>query len=123
MAHLTIENGTLTVTMQGIDKILALRGHLSVPLAHIRGVDVRPPEAFAFFHGFKIGTNLPGVVTAGTFITAEGHVFYDVHDPERTIGVDLEGETYQRLIIEVDAGATPEDVAARIDGAIRRSGA
>jgi hypothetical protein len=121
MAHLTIENGNLTVTMQGIDKILALRGHLSVPLMHIRGVDVRPPEAFEFYHGFKIGTNLPGVVTAGTFITEEGHVFYDVHDPERTIGVDLDGEAYQRLIIEVDAGASPEDVAARIYGAIRQS--
>jgi hypothetical protein len=60
MAHLTIENGTLTVTMQGLDRILALRGHLSVPLAHIRGVAVRPPEAFAFFHGFKIDTNWCG---------------------------------------------------------------
>jgi hypothetical protein len=119
MAHLTIENGILTVTMQGLDKILALRGHLSVPLTHIRGVDVRPPEAFAFWHGLRIGTNLPGVVTAGTFITAEGNVFYDMHDPERTIGVDLEGETYRRLIVEVDEGATPEDVAARLSRAIR----
>jgi hypothetical protein len=119
MAHLTIENGTLTVTMQGLDKILALRSHLSVPLTHIRGVEVRPPEAFALWHGFRIGTNLPGVVTAGTFITADGNVFYDMHDPERTIGVDLAGETYRRLIVEVDEGATPEDVAAVLYAAIR----
>jgi hypothetical protein len=27
----------------------------------------------------------PGILTAGTFYQSDGAVFYDVHDPERTI--------------------------------------
>lgn len=114
MAHITIDGGILTVTMPGIDKVLALRGHVSVPVEHIRGVEVRPQEAFQFWHGFKIGTNLPGVVTAGTFITTEGQIFYDMHDPERTIAIDLADETYKRLIVQVDDADTPEAAAERI---------
>ena len=114
MAKITIADGTLTVTMQGIDKILALRGHVSVPLAHIRGVELRPEEARHLWHGLRVGTNLPGVVTAGTFFTGDGQVFYDVHDPDRTIAIDLADETYRRLIVDVDHDEGPEEVAQRI---------
>jgi hypothetical protein len=118
MAHITLADGVLTVTMRGIDKILALRGHVSVQLAHIRGVEVRPDEARRFWHGLRVGTNIPGVVTAGTFYTGDGAVFFDVHDPERAIAIDLADETYRRLIVQVDDDDTPEATAARIRAAI-----
>lgn len=118
MAHISIADGILTVTMQGFDKILALRGHVSVPLSHIRGVELRPHEAREIWHGIKFGANIPGVVTAGTFITGDGKVFFDVHDPDRAIAIDLEGETYRRLVVEVDADETPEAAAARIRAVI-----
>jgi len=118
MAQIVVSDGALTVSMHGIDKILALRGHLSVRLEHVRGVEVRPEEARQIWHGLKFGTNLPGVVTAGTFFTGEGKLFYDLHDPERTIAIDLEGEDYRRLIVQVDDGETPEAVAQRIRAAL-----
>jgi hypothetical protein len=118
MAHINIENGTLTVTMQGLDKILALRGHVSVPVSHIRGVELRPEDARQIWHGLKFGVNIPGVVTAGTFITGDGKVFFDVHDPDRAIAIDLEGETYRRLVVEVDVDETPEAAAERIRAAL-----
>jgi hypothetical protein len=114
MAHITIDDGVLTVTMRGIDKILALRGNVSVPVTHIRGVEVRPEEARHFWHGLRIGTNIPGVVTAGTFITGDGKLFFDMHHADRTIAIDLESETYRRLVVEVDEDDTPEAVAERI---------
>lgn len=118
MARIEIQNGVLTVTMEGIDKILALRGHVSVPVSHIRGVEVQPPEARQLWHGLKIGTNIPGVVTAGTFITGDGKLFFDMRHQERTIGIDLEGETYRRLIVEVGEDDTPEAAAERIRAAL-----
>ena len=114
MAHITVDGGVLTVTMRGIDRILALRGHVSVPVAHIRGVEVRPKEAHQVWHGLRAGTNIPGVITAGTFFTGDGRFFYDMHDPERTIAIDLADETYRRLIIQVDDDDTPEAAAERI---------
>jgi hypothetical protein len=118
MAHISIADGTLTVTMHSIDKILALRGNVSVPVSHIRGVELRPQEARDIWHGFRIGTNIPGVITAGTFITGDGKVFFDVHDPDRAIAINLEGDTYRRLIVEVDADETPEAAAERIRAAL-----
>jgi hypothetical protein len=117
MARLTIEDGVLTITMQGIDKVLALRGHVSVPLQHIRSVVVRPPEAYQIWHGLRVGTNLPGVVTAGTFFTGDGRVFYDVHNADNTIGITLEGETYRELVVEVD-DESPEMAGTRIRAAM-----
>ena len=121
MVQMAIDGNALHLRVRGIDQILALRSELSVPLAHIRAVSVRPPEAHSWFHGLRFGTNIPGVVTAGTFLTGNGLVFWDVHDPDKTIALDIEHEFYKRVIVEVDG--SPEDAAARIEAARKRSGA
>ena len=48
------------------------------------------------------GTNVPGVITAGTFYQHEKRVFWDVHHPEKTIVIDLHDERYSELVVEVD---------------------
>src|SRR5689334_8024793 len=73
------------IRITGLDRVLAFKGELSVPLEHVRGVSARPEEAQRWFHGLKMpGSNLPGVVTAGTFLTTKGLVFYDMHHADRT---------------------------------------
>jgi hypothetical protein len=47
------------------------------------------------------GTNVPGVITAGTFYQDGRRVFWDVHDPEKTVAIDLHDERYSQLIVEV----------------------
>jgi hypothetical protein len=121
MAHVVIEQDHLTIGITGLDRVLAFRSELRIPLAHIRGVEVRPPEALSWFHGLRMpGINLPGVVTAGTFYTGDGRVFYDMHDPHQTIALELDHESYRRVIVQVD---DPEAVAAAIQSALwRQSG-
>lgn len=114
MAAIEITPDCLVVRMSLPDKILALHGNVAVPWSHVRGASVRPPEAYAWFHGFKLpGTNLPGVVTAGSFLTNDGWIFYDVHDPDETIVIDLSHETYQKLVVQVD-NEPPEEAVNRI---------
>jgi hypothetical protein len=48
------------------------------------------------------GTNVPGVITAGTFYQDGKRVFWDVHRPEKTIVIDLRDERYGELVVEVD---------------------
>ena len=48
------------------------------------------------------GTNVPGVITAGTFYQDGKRVFWDVHHPENTIVIDLHDERYSNLIVEVE---------------------
>ena len=47
------------------------------------------------------GTNIPGVLTAGTFYQHGKRVFWNVHNPDNTIIIELKDERYNELIVEV----------------------
>src|SRR5262245_15577335 len=102
MVTLTVDDQTLVITVQGMDKIWALRSQLSIPLAHIAGAHADPEIAHAWWKGFKLaGTSLPGVIAAGTFYQHGDSVFWDVHNPDKTIVIELHDEHYARLVVEV----------------------
>ncbi len=66
--------------------------------------------------GFRLlGTSMPGVLTAGTFLYQGGLVFWDIHDPAHTVIVSLDHEHYSKLIVEV---ADPAVTAAMLTKAI-----
>jgi len=115
MATVTIDGGQVTIRMSRLDRILALKGELTISLEHVIGVTLRPKEARSWFHGFKIGTSIPGVLTAGTFYTDDGKVFYDMHNPEQTIAIELRGESFKRVIVQVD---DPEETAELINASV-----
>ncbi len=115
MADIEITPTSLVVHIRGIDQLLALESRIEVPLAHVAGVEVDPPDARNAWHGLRIGTNLPGVVTAGRFLQAGQWAFWDVHDPAKTIAVRLHDEHYARLVVGVD---DPAREAAAITAAL-----
>ena len=116
MVQISIEGDRLNFSVEGWDKLWAMRSQLSIPLEHVREARIDPEPARGWWHGLKLlGTQLPGLVTAGSFYQSEGVVFYDVHDPERTIVLELDHENYSRLIVEVE---NPADSLALINGAI-----
>src|SRR5258708_39979308 len=85
-------------------------------MSHIRAVRADPEPARGWWHGVRVpGTQVPGIITAGTFYQSDGAVFYDVHDPERTIVIDLDHEHYKRLVIEVES---PDAAGAVLPSAI-----
>ena len=102
MVDLSIAEGKLVLHVQGADKIFALKSTLEIPLEHIAGIRADPEVARGWFHGLKMpGTNIPGVITAGTFYLHEQRVFWDVHHPENTVAIELRDERYNELIVEV----------------------
>jgi hypothetical protein len=103
MVRVTIEADRVRFDVEGWDKLWAFRSSLDIPLAHIQSVRHDPEPARGWWHGLRMpGTQIPGVLTAGTFYQHGGAVFYDVHDPERTIVLELEHEHYRQLVIEVE---------------------
>ena len=103
MVSVSIHRDRAHFEVEGWDKLWALKSSLEIPLAHIRSARVDPEPARGWWHGLRFpGTQVPGVLTAGTFYQSEGAVFFDVHDPERTIVIELEDERYKRLVIEVE---------------------
>jgi hypothetical protein len=116
MVDVSFDEGRVRFEVEGWDKLWALKSRLEIPIAHIRAARVDPEPARGWWHGLRLpGTDIPGILTAGTFYQRDGCVFYDVHDPERTIVIDLDHEQYKRLVIEV---ANPDEVVARLNSAI-----
>ena len=116
MVDLSIAEGKLTLHVQGTDKLWAFKSSLEVPLIHITGVRTDPEAASGWYHGIRMpGTNVPGVITAGTFYQDGKRVFWDVHHPEKTIVIDLHDERYSQLVVEVD---DPEGAVKLIQSAL-----
>ena len=116
MVEISLNGGNAVFEVEGWDKLWSLKSQLEIPLLHIVDARVDPEPARGWWHGIRLpGTNLPGIITAGTFYQLEGAVFFDVHDPERTIAIDLEHEHYKRLVLEVE---DPEGTVAKIRAAV-----
>ena len=102
MVELAIAEGNLKLSVMGADQLWAFKSSLEIPLVHIAGVRADAEIARGWWHGMKLpGTNLPGVITAGTFYQDGKRVFWDVHHPEKTIVIELHDERYSQLIVEV----------------------
>ena len=113
---LSIAGGKLTLHVRGADKLWAFKSSLEIPLVHIAAVRADPEAARGWYHGVRLpGTSVPGVITAGTFYQDGKRVFWDVHDPDKTIAIDLHDERYNQLIVEVE---DPEDAVRLIQNAL-----
>ena len=113
---LSVAAGKLTLHVRGADKLWAFKSSLEIPLVHVAGVRADPQAARGWYHGIRLpGTNLPGVITAGTFYQDGNRVFWDVHDPEKTIVIDLRDERFNQLVVEV---ADPDAAIKLIQNAL-----
>jgi len=115
-----IENDRLIARIQGLDQVLAFKSELSIPLAHVKGAAVSPPEVRRRWRNpLRIrvpGSDMPYVVMAGSFVFLDGeHAFWDVHDPDRTVVVELDHEKFAKLVLEVE---DPQATAAAINAAV-----
>lgn len=117
MVEIRIVNGRVQFEVEGWDKLWSMHSRLEIPLAHIHAVRADPEPAKGWWHGIRLpGTQIPGLITAGSFYQDGEWVFYDVHNPDNTIVLDLDHEHYKRLVIEVanPAGAVKLLAAAGV---------
>jgi hypothetical protein len=122
MTKVEIQDDRLIAQIQGLDQVLALRSELSIPLAHVQGAAVSPPEVRKrwgnLFRAHVPATDVPYVVMAGSFLFLDGeHAFWDVHDPDRTVAIELDHERFATLVLEVE---DPQATVAAINAAIAR---
>src|SRR4029453_4497013 len=110
MPAVTIDGDVIRILMEGMGKVWALKGGLTLPLAHVRAVQVAPPDLK------PRGLRAPGTAPPGVFYarTGGGRGFKEfgyVHHPEKALVLELEGDEYSRVAVEVD---DPHAVAAEI---------
>jgi hypothetical protein len=116
MAEVELAQDALIVHVRGMDQLFALRSRLEIPLSHVADAEADPQEARKRWHGImERGIWVPGSITAGTYYHEGELMFWDVHDPEKTVVIRLKDERYQRLVIEVE---DPEGTVARVNEAV-----
>src|SRR3712207_6687387 len=111
MAEVELTEDALIVHVRGMDQLWALKSGLEIPLSHVVGAEVSAQEVQRWWQGLRTGgTHMPGVITAGTFYQEGERVFWDVHDPQKTVVIQLRDERYARLVIGIED--PPATVAA-----------
>ena len=122
MVDLLILDDKVVLDVRGADKLWALKSSLEIPLQHILSIRADTEIAKGWYHGIRFpGSNIPGVLTAGTFYQDGKRVFWDVHHPENAIVMELRDERYNELIVEVaDPNAAVELVNARLTGSRKK---
>ncbi len=115
MVEIKVDNGTLTLEVLGMHKIWALKSALQFPLSSVRNVTIDPQLADKPLGLRAPGTYIPRLITAGTFYHEKKRWFWDVSDPNNALVIELEGEKYQVLVVEVEK---PGKVAAQIKAAL-----
>jgi hypothetical protein len=116
LVEIWIADSVVVFAVQGMDRLWSLKSQIEVPLSHITGVVADPDAARGWWHGFRLpGTQIPGVITAGTFYQNGRRVFYDVHDTDKTIVIELDHEQYDQLVVEV---ANPQAEVAKLTSAV-----
>jgi len=114
---ISVENDNLVFTLTGVDRVLALKSKLTIPLKHVKSVSTAKAD-WNYFNMLKVaGTRIPELVVDGRFLSKEGLLFYEMHDPDKCITVELEDEKYKKVVFEV---SDKEDTAKMIQDALDR---
>ena len=118
MVDVHIDGDRIVFEVEGWDKMWALKSRLEMRLSHITTARADDDAAKGWWHGVKLGgSDLPGVITAGTFYKKGRLVFFDTHKPENTIVVELDHEHYDQLILQV---RDPKEAVRTITEAISK---
>ena len=87
--------------MKGLHQIWALKSKIIILKEHIIRA-YQDNEELKRWEGFRVGTSIPMVLTAGTFFLKGDRNFWDVSDKKKTIIVELKDDVYNKLYLEVE---------------------
>jgi hypothetical protein len=96
-----IEGENLVLELHGVDRILAFKRSMTIPLKHIVSVSPEKADWKPFQQVKALGTDVPGLVKDGRYVTPEGYAFFEMHNPDECITITLNDEEYKRIIFQV----------------------
>lgn len=103
MIEVTHDGDKILFDVKGLHKLWALKSRMEIPRLNIRGAHRGDPAAVRGWKGWRSpGMSVPGLIRAGTFYLDGKRIFWDVSNPDKAVVVELEDETYNELIIEVE---------------------
>lgn len=112
-----IDGNNLVFEIHGIDTILSIRRTISVPLEHVTSVSTDKVPWQPFQQMKVAGTAIPGIIKDGMFLSSDGLLFFEMHDPDKCITVSLDHERFKKIIFEVQ---DKEDAAKKIQDGLAK---
>ena len=99
--------------IKGLHKLWTFKSELTIPVQHIIKAYKNEKKMTGFFGLRMPGTQVPGLITAGTYIVDDGTIFCDIVDQSKSIVVELRDEYYKRLVIEVEDPETAIELLSK----------
>jgi len=116
MAKVSINPANLRIELTVAEQIFAVHRSLLVPGKQVVGAQALGKGWWKTL-GLRIGTSLPGVMIAGTFIRKGDRAFVSWSRGKQVLQINLTGNRYTRILVGVDdAEALAEDINAAISG-------
>ena len=97
-----IEGENLVFEIHGVDEFLALKKRIEIPLQYVSSVSTDKVNWINMSEMRVAGANLPGVVKDGRFHSSDGWIFYEVHDPDKCVTIELNHAKYKRIVFQVE---------------------
>ena len=114
MVSVSLQNDTVLFEVMGFHKYLALKSSLQFPRSEIISVHKDCPSP-PYSAVKKVGSLVPGLITAGTFYHDGRRTFWDVRNRNNAIVVTLANSHYDQLVIEVE---NPDVVIQNLGGTL-----
>lgn len=100
MVDVTLKDDTFVFKIMGWHQIWALQSGFSFPKSAVVNA-YQDPEELKKWAGWRVGTHVPFLITAGIFSKKGQRNFWDVTRSKNTIIVTLKNQVYDKLYIEV----------------------
>ena len=102
MVKVTATENDFEFKIIGIHKFWSFANKIIIKKENVVSVSQNLDE-FGFWKGWRMpGTQLPWIITAGTFIKKGKRNFWDVCNKKNSITIQLQNSSYNKLIIEVE---------------------
>jgi len=97
-----IQGEEVVLQLHGADEILAFKRSFTIPLKDVLSVSTDKVSWVNLGQLRLVGTSIPGVVKDGRFASSDGWIFYEMHDPDKCITLELKDEAYKRIVFQVE---------------------
>jgi hypothetical protein len=103
MIIVEVNNECLDITLTSWDCVWTLKKRISVPLSHIKSVEVQPRPRRSWKAVKFPGSYWPDKIQAGSYWSWEMKEwsFWNIRKAEKVVVIELHGERHKRLVVEV----------------------
>ena len=121
MAEVAIQDDNLDIKISLVDRLLGFHGSFHMPLAHVTNAYVSSFEDLELQYKLE-GTSAGFYKSVGVFANPQGLIFVDVAGDRDCLVIELRGERFPRIAVELPKDQDPNALAHTIVQRIPDSG-